>query len=194
MVQTTMMKYTSLYIIAAYLLINGIGGFYQLISHVIKENSTSAIYLPLIFNAGFLIAGIGLIRRKGWGRNFALFFNGISVILGLQHLLIYFYGDAPDTRPIIKGLADFLIAGPIYFYLFKTKIKALFDESPNSLFILGGFLAFYGIQYDSGIALVDFFWLAMAIVGFAMLIKAGQQRKKSMGIIRSFNNANRNKP
>ena len=114
MLPEKMKEYPGLYIIAAYFLMNGVGGFYQLIPLFIEGNFTATTYSPLIFKTGFLVAGIGLIWRRGWGRNFALFFNGIYVIIGLQHLLTYYYGDAPDTRLIVKGLADFLIAGLIY--------------------------------------------------------------------------------
>jgi hypothetical protein len=164
-----MKKYPGLYIIAAYFLINGFGGFYQLIPFIMEGNYfNEAIYSPLIINIGFLVAGIGLVWRKGWGRNFALIFNGISVILGLQHLLIYFLGGESDIRSIVKGLADFLIAGLIYFYLFKTKIKALFGESPVSWFILGMVLFFYSQNQRVGNMVIDTFWVVIMIVSFAI--------------------------
>ena len=180
MLPTNMKKYPGLYIIAAYFLINGIGGFYQLIQLVIEGNSILVMYSPLIFNTGFLVAGVGLIVRKGWGRNFSIFFNGISVIVGLQHLLTYFYGDANDARAIVKGLADFLIAGLIYYYLFKTKIKALFDESPVSWCILGIVLFFYSQNQRDGNMIIDTFWAVMMIVSFAITGLGANQLRKNM--------------
>lgn len=174
-----MKKYPGLYIIAAYFLINGFGGFYQLIPFIMEGNYfNEAIYSPLIFNTGFLVAGIGLICQKGWGRNFALVFNGISVILGLQHLLIYFFGNAPDIRPLVKALADFLIAGLIYFYLFKPKIKALFGESPVSWFILGLILFFYSREQHVGNMIIDTFWAVIMIVSFAITGFGAKQLRK----------------
>jgi uncharacterized membrane protein YhhN len=175
-----MKNYPGIYIIASYFLINGVHGFYQIIPFIIKGNSISAIYSPLIFNTGFLVAGIGLILRKGWGRNFTLFFNGIYIILGLQQLLIYFYGDVPDTRPIAKGIVNFLIAGLIYFYLFKTKIKALFDESPVSWCILGMVLLFYSQNQRVGNMIIDTFWAVMMIVSFVLFGLGAKQLRKNI--------------
>jgi hypothetical protein len=93
---------------------------------------------------------------------------------------------------LIKGSTSFLLAALIFIYLMKKNIKSIFTESPNSLFILGSFLFFYGLKHDSGIALVEYFWLTMSIVGFAML-RAGQQRRKSLGIIANYINTNKSK-
>lgn len=173
-----MKKFPGLYIIAIYFLINGIVGFYQLIPFLSKGNFTQEIYSPLIFNTGFLIAGIGLIGCKGWGRNFALLFNAISIIVGIKHFLLYFYGDAPDPRSIAKGLADFLIAGLIYQYLLKDKIQTLFSPSPVSWCILGLFLLLYSMNQHTGNSIVDTFWAIIMIVGLAISGYGTKQLRK----------------
>jgi len=179
MLQANMKKYLGIYIIAAYFLINGIGGFCQLIPLIIQGDFTAQIYSPIVFNTGFLVAGCGLIWRKGWGRNFALFFNGISILVGLRHLLTYFYGESSEIISIFKGLSDFLIAGLIYFYLFKAKIKTLFPKSPVSWCILGLFLLLYSLNQDTGNVIIDTFWTILTIVGLAISGYGAKQLRES---------------
>ena len=174
-----MKKYPGLYIIAIYFLMNGVGGFYQILPSIFEGNLTPEIYPSLIFNIGFLIAGIGLIGCKGWGRNFALLFNGVSIIVGLKHFLIYFYGDAPDSRSIVKGIADFIIAGLIYQYLLKAKIKTIFSPSPISWCILGLFLLLFSMNQHTGNSIVDTFWAIIMIFGLAISGYGAKQLRKN---------------
>jgi hypothetical protein len=173
--------YLGLYFIACYYVLEGSYTLYVIINKIVSAEINFNYILSALVCLGYIISSVGLLLKKGWGRNFAMFFTLFVFLPGFQEIARYI--DKKDIVDLIKGSTSFLLAALIFIYLMKKNIKSIFTESPNSLFILGSFLFFYGLKHDSGIALVEYFWLTMSIVGFAMLLRAGQQRRKSLGII-----------
>jgi hypothetical protein len=175
-----MKEYPGLYIIALFFIADGIGGLCQLTKWIHEGRITAEIISSLIVNMGFVVAAVGLILQKGWGRNSAIFFSGIFIILGVLDLLTYYYSETPDVRPIFKGIVRFIIAGLIYYYLFRREIRALFDESPTSWCVLGLILVLYSLNQDTGNMIIDTFWTISIIVGLAITGYGARRLRKSV--------------
>jgi len=172
-----MKKYGVLYCIACYFLFEGFFGLYHFCNALMSNDWRAQLSFGSLVQLGFLFSGIGLLLRKGWGWNFAIFFNFFILGYGFLNIAGYFMLE-PSGRFIFKGGADFLLAGLIFIYLLRTTTKAMFPESPVSLFILGFPLAMNGIVGHSDNAGVGYFWLLMSIVGIAIMAKGGQQLRK----------------
>jgi hypothetical protein len=51
-------------------------------------------------------------------------------------------------------------------------------KHPMLQFVVGFFLSGYGIFQRTGNAAIDFFWLVMAVIGFALLINGSRKQFK----------------
>jgi hypothetical protein len=58
-----------------------------------------------------------------------------------------------------------------------------FNSNPLVQIIVGFFLFFYGMRQESGDALINYGWLAAAIVGFAIFGNGVRKLRKSTGEI-----------
>ena len=134
----------------------------------------------IAFSSGLLTSGFGLILRKGWAWNFAIFFNSVFTL----KLLLKLLGKAllnESVAMIISPLFLFLILNlPIFIYLFKKEIRGMFPDSPVSLFILGFFLAFYGKFIESPNYFSNFLWGILFIIGLWLMGKSGMQLRRSL--------------
>lgn len=167
-------RHTGLYIIASYFLIEALYGSYRYAKVLLSPNfHFNVAELPL-HTAGFLVAATGLFFGKGWGWNFAIFFNFFFLIDALANLVQYFCLKG-DILFLFKGMASIAIGTAVFVYLLRKKIRSIFPKSPVSLLALGIPLSMFGIMQDTGNLYVDYFWLAISIVGFTLVAKGGNE-------------------
>ena len=166
-----------LIIIASYFTVEALFGLYKFFRALQVEELIYTYFIILLISLGFIISGVGLFLQRGWGRNFALCFNFLILFNGIRNLLSYFVVESKISI-IIKGLVSLFIATLIFIYLLNKNIKEKFPKNPVSLIILGFFLSMYGIIQRTGYALIDYSWLAMAIIGFSILFKGAKQLRE----------------
>src|ERR1700757_1871089 len=88
------------------------GGFGQMVGLVI-----------VLFGAGHLLAGYGVLRMQNWGRLLALFLSAIGLAL-LLPVIVVMHGI-----PLIFGI----INAVVIFYLATSAVKHAFHEQGTSL-------------------------------------------------------------
>ncbi|NOY10682.1 MAG: hypothetical protein GXO67_01055 [Archaeoglobi archaeon] len=76
-----------------------------------------AVAVGFAFSLAYLIAGIGLLMRKEWGRKLAILIAIIHVIYGIMAVAI------PEV-----GVPNLLIGGAILLYLRRKDVRAEFVQ------------------------------------------------------------------
>ncbi len=136
--------------------------------------------LSLIFDIGIIISSIGLLMKRGWGRNFIIFFNTYFLITGLIRAFGYYYYTeyaGNISRLIAIIILNALIYGSIYIYLFSKEIRELYSQSSTSQFIIGFSLVGY-TWTDQSDVLPGIIKGILMIVGFAIIAKEGRDSRK----------------
>ena len=144
-------------------------GLYNLLPILLNESITIPVFFMLIFRLGTIFAAIGLVLIRGWGRNSAIFFNGISAIYSMLEFLQNYLASSMDVPFVIYAIFSFISIGAIFYYLFRTTVKEMFPEHFLSWCVLGLLLAAFGMWgNDSQNIIISTFWYVLMIVGLAI--------------------------
>src|SRR6266702_1802449 len=175
---------TGIFIIASYFVVNGSYVSYQLVNAWFQGKPIEYDFIYILIPLIFLVSGIGLFLTKGWGRNLALLSSFCYGFIGLVKILQYFLLQR-EIADLVKGSTDIILAACILIYLLKKSVKEFFPESPVSSTCIGLAIVLYGSIQHSDIAVINYFWGIMFIIGWAIMFKAGHRLRESMGSLTS---------
>jgi hypothetical protein len=171
-----------LYCVAGYFLANGFHHLYGLSHHFFVPSELGPVGLVwlALLALGFLVAGIGLLFRRGLGWNFAMFFNFYPLFFGIRYIAQYFVLE-PSASLLIRGGITLLITGLIFGYLLRTPTRNMFPESPASLSFLGTSLIIFWATHRSESELLSILGIVLIPIGGGMLAMATRQFGKTPG-------------
>jgi hypothetical protein len=99
-----------------------VGGSLALVGTLIMITSL----LTIAWGAAAIPSGIGLLKRRNWGRLLSLGLAAAAGLMGLLSLVMVFMG-APAINAIINLLLYGAYAGWVFFFLMKPAIRAEFS-------------------------------------------------------------------
>lgn len=164
-------------IVATYCCIEGLFFIYKFF-YILQSGKLELAHLSnLLFAVGFLTAGIGLYLKRGWGRNFALFFIFYILFASTRSFLSYFVIENKVIF-ITKGAISFLIFISVLMSLLNRNVKSKFTNSPSSLVLLGSMLFMYGVFQRTGNMIIDTLWVIIGIVGLSFALRGMNELRK----------------
>lgn len=165
-------------IIATYFLFNGSYVAYQLVFAALHGGITESNLFYNLVPIVFLISGVGLFLKKGWGWNLTVLAASCYLLLGVLKAAAYL-AQKNDISLLIKGGVDILLALFIIGYMNRKTIKEGFEKSPISLMCIGAFLLLSGVTHMFAIQILDtIFRMIALLVGMVVMFKAKQQLRE----------------